>query len=197
MHSDDQNVHANVKFVFSSCQYWSPIHVYCQQFEINNTAICTTLCARHPNWHVHVFDWWDWLIDSQGHTCTGTIHCSQKVTKPLCILMIAQIWYVVLDKVCKNLKDHLMWNILTPHLIRLTRKCRRSDYCYANGPKIKIAVGPNDMPLSLQRMDIIQAVCNFFYLGIFAFITIVTDCVYIFRSIWSNEVSKCSDLNGL
>ena len=25
-------------------------------------------------------------------------------------------------------------------MVRLTEKCRRSDYCYANGPKIKIAV---------------------------------------------------------
>ena len=35
-------------------------------------------------------------------------------------------------------------NILTPHLIRLTEDCRRNDYYYANGPKIKIAVSPND-----------------------------------------------------
>ena len=27
---------------------------------------------------------------------------------------------------------------MTPHLIRLTEKCRRSNYCYANGPKIKL-----------------------------------------------------------
>ena len=27
-------------------------------------------------------------------------------------------------------KDHLILNILTPHLIRLTEKCKRSDDCY-------------------------------------------------------------------
>ena len=42
-------------------------------------------------------------------------------------------------------------------MIRLTEKCRRSDYCYSNGPQIKMAVNPNDMPLYLQRTDIIGA----------------------------------------
>ena len=36
-------------------------------------------------------------------------------------------------------KEHLISNILTPPLIRLTKKCRCSDYCYANGPETKIA----------------------------------------------------------
>ena len=61
-------------------------------------------------------------------------------------------------------------NILTPHLIRLTEDCRRNDYYYANGPKIKIAVSPNDMPLSLQRMDIIGA--YFLFLGHVAYAAI-------------------------
>ena len=105
--------------------------------------------------------------------------------------MISQIWYVVLGKFHYNLKNHLIPNILTPHLIRWTEKCRRSDYCYANGPKIKIAVSPNDMPLSLQRTDIIGALCNFLFLGL---LHNSSHCVYIFRSIWSNEVSKCLEL---
>ena len=35
----------------------------------------------------------------------------------------------------------------------------------ANGPKIKIAVSRNDMPLSLQRTHIIGALCNFLFWG--------------------------------
>ena len=55
-------------------------------------------------------------------------------------MIIAQIC-VVSDKICYNLKDHLIPNILTPPLIRLAKKCKHSDYCYgANGSKIKIAV---------------------------------------------------------
>ena len=44
---------------------------------------------------------------------------------------------------------------------RTDQKCRRSDYCYANDPKF--AASPNDMPLSIQRMDIIGALCNFLF----------------------------------
>ena len=46
------------------------------------------------------------------------------------------------------LLDHLIPNILIPHLIRLAKQFKRGDYCYANGPKIKIAVSSNDMPLA-------------------------------------------------
>ena len=35
-----------------------------------------------------------------------------------------------------KLKDHLIPNILIPHLIRLAKTCEWGDYCwYANGPK--------------------------------------------------------------
>ena len=43
------------------------------------------------------------------------------------------------------------------------KKCRHSNYCYANGPKVKIAVSPNDMPPSHQRTDIIWALLNFLF----------------------------------
>ena len=64
-----------------------------------------------------------------------------------------------------------------------------------NDPKIKIAVSPNDMPLSLQKMDIIGDIVLYFILG-HLHITVVT-AIYIFGSIWSNEVSKFSELYGL
>ena len=61
-----------------------------------------------------------------------------------------------------RLLDHLILNILTPHLIRLTKKYKCSDHCYANGPKVMIAVSPNDMPLSIQRTDIIGRATFYF-----------------------------------
>ena len=87
--------------------------------------------------------------------------------------MIAQIWYVLLTKVCWNLKDHLIANILAPDLIRLIEKCRGSDYCYANGPKIKIAVSPNDYAILLFRERISLGLCNFLFWDFY--ITILTD----------------------
>ena len=42
----------------------------------------------------------------------------------------------MLTNVCLNLKDHLIPNIVTPHLIEMTEKCNLSD-SYANVPKIQ------------------------------------------------------------
>ena len=81
----------------------------------------------------------------------------------------------------------LIPNILKPNLIRLTKNC------YANCPKIKTAVSPNDMPRSLPRTDIIGVLCTFVCLG---HLHNNSHCVYIFsvNVIKSNEVSKCSEL---
>ena len=89
-------------------------------------------------------------------------------------------WTTLVSILILKLKDHLIPNILTPRLIRLTKRCRRSDYCYANGPKINIAVSPNDMPLSLHRMDIIGALCNFLFWDFC--ITIVTAYTFFGQS---------------
>ena len=43
---------------------------------------------------------------------------------------------VLLTKFYNNFIDHLISNILIPHLSRLAQKCKRGDYCYANGQKI-------------------------------------------------------------
>ena len=48
---------------------------------------------------------------------------------------------------------------------QIDHKCRRSDYCYANGPKIKISVNPNDAQL---RKRISLGLCGTFNLGTFA-----------------------------
>ena len=74
-----------------------------------------------------------------------------------------------------------------PQLIRLTEKGRCSEYCYSNGPKIKIAICPNDMPLFLQRTDIFGALCNFFFFFFFflgggGLLHNNSHCVYICRS---------------
>ena len=78
------------------------------------------------------------------------------------MIHVAQIQCIILD-VCKNLTDHLISTILTPCLMRLTNKCRRNEYCYANGPKIKITASPND--ICQIRVQIIWALCNFFIWG--------------------------------
>ena len=49
----------------------------------------------------------------------------------------------------KYIYIYIIPNILIPHLSRLAKQFKQGDYCYANGPKIKLAVSPNEMPLSL------------------------------------------------
>ena len=95
--------------------------------------------------------------------------------------MIAQIWDVVLDIVYLYLRDHLIPNILTPYLIRLTENFGRSDYSYANSPQIKIAVNPNDTPLSPQ---------NGYHWG---FVQLFSHCVYI---LGQNDQMRCQNLRN-
>ena len=76
--------------------------------------------------------------------------------------------------------DHLIPIILTPHLIRLTKKCRHSTaYCYANSPKIKIVVSPNDITLPSKNGYHWRFV-QFFILGL---LHNNSHFVYIFRLI--------------
>ena len=77
-------------------------------------------------------------------------------------------------RILKTIQFRTFWHLIWSDWLK---NLRHSDYCYANGPKIKIAVSPNDMPLSLQRMDIIGALCKLFIYWDF-YITIVTAFSY-------------------
>ena len=88
-------------------------------------------------------------------------------------------------------RDHLIPNIWTHPLIRLTEKC--IDAVTTNGPKLKIAVSPNYYT-TLSSENGYGALCNFLFWDFC--MTIVTAFTFC-RSIGSHEVSTCWELNGL
>ena len=82
------------------------------------------------------------------------------------------IWYVDWTTFVRILKTIILIpNILTPHWVRLTHS-EDAVTIMQNGPRI--AISPSDMPLSLQRTDIIGSLSNFLFLFLDFCITIVT-----------------------
>ena len=73
----------------------------------------------------------------------GQSMCAMTCTKDYLIFKKINSWSVYISHkkypqnkiAASSNKDHLIPNILTPHFIRLTEDCKRSDYCHANVPK--------------------------------------------------------------
>ena len=66
------------------------------------------------------------------------VHYSHKVTNHFAFLLLLKYGVSYWQTFVRILKTILIPNMLIPHLSSLANNFKRGDYCYTNGPKIKL-----------------------------------------------------------